>query len=73
MASILPEGEQSPHLFVPLSKTEGVVVYDLLMNGCKLYYQRGKERLFDNPQVELSHLIPENLNLAPHATVIQLG
>lgn len=33
------------------------------MQGCKLYYQRGKERLFNDPQVQLSHLIPENLAL----------
>lgn len=60
MAIIPSEGAQPPNLFVPLSKTEGLAVLDLLMQGCKLYYQRGKERLFDDPQVLLEHLIPEN-------------
>lgn len=67
MAIIPAEGAQPPAFFVPLSNTEGLAIYDLLMQGCKLYYQRGKERLFDDPQVMLSHLIPDNRALcAPY-------
>ena len=60
MVIIHQEGEQPPALFVPLSQTEGSAVYDLLMMGCKLYYQRGKERIYDDPQVQLSHIISGN-------------
>lgn len=60
MTILHPEGAQLPHLFVPLSKTEGLAIYDLLMQGCKLYYQRDKERLYNDHQVQLSHLIPGN-------------
>ena len=64
MAIIPSEGAQPPNLFVPLTKTEGLAVLDLLMQGCKLYYQRGKERIFNDPQVQLSHLIPDNRALS---------
>lgn len=49
---------QPEYHFITLSGLEGIALQDLLSLGCKLYYQRGKERIPGDPQVLLPHRPP---------------
>lgn len=59
MYQIIDELERHSPSMMPLSSQDFCLVSDLLRNGCKLYYQRGKQRISRGPEqlVLASHLV----------------